>query len=73
MNYKLIGVIIITLTYLYGIVLEILERRSANNPIPANVADVYDPETYKKWRAYHAETAASASSARLFPLSSASH
>ncbi len=55
MNYKLIGIIIITLTYLYGIVLEILERRSANNPIPANVADVYDPETYKKWRAYHAE------------------
>lgn len=55
MNYKMIAVIIMTLTWLYGMVLELLERRSADNPIPDNVADVYDPETYKKWRAYHAE------------------
>ncbi len=55
MNYKLIAVIIIIITRLYGILLEILERRSVNNPVPGNVADVYDPETYKKWRAYHAE------------------
>ena len=55
MNYKLLGILIIVITYLYGILLEILERRSADNPVPANVSDVYDPETYKKWRAYHAE------------------
>ena len=35
--------------------LELLDRRSANNPIPENVSDVYDPDTYLKWRAYHAE------------------
>ena len=55
MNYKLIGVIILILTWLYGMLLEMLDRRSENNPIPENVADVYDNETYKKWRAYHAE------------------
>ena len=55
MNYKLIAVIIIILTWLYGMLLELLSRRSANNPIPENVADVYDPETYKRWREYHAE------------------
>ena len=51
MNYKLLGILIIVITYLYGILLEILERRSADNPVPANVSDVYDPETYKEWRA----------------------
>lgn len=55
MNYKLIAVIIIIVTWLYEMLLELLDRRSANNPIPENVADVYDTETYKKWRAYHAE------------------
>ena len=55
MNYKLIAVIIIILTYLYGLLLELLDRRSADNPVPENVADVYDPETYKKWRTYHRE------------------
>ena len=29
--------------------------RSAKNPVPSNVADVYDKDTYQKWRAYHAE------------------
>ena len=55
MNYKTVALFIIVLTYLYEILLEVLERRSAGNPVPSNVADVYDPETYKKWRAYHGE------------------
>ncbi len=55
MNYKLIGIIIIIITWLYGIFQEILRRRSEKNPIPENVSDVYDTETYRKWRAYHAE------------------
>ena len=41
--------------YLYGALLDILRMRSARNAIPANVSDVYDKETYMKWRAYHAE------------------
>ncbi len=55
MSYKTIAVIIIIVTWLYGMILELLDRRSSDNPIPENVADVYDPETYKKWRAYHGE------------------
>ena len=55
MNYKPPVLIAITLVYLYNLALAIIRARSADNPIPANVADVYDPETYGKWRRYHAE------------------
>ncbi len=41
--------------YLYELFLDIIRMRSADNPVPANVSDVYDRETYMKWRAYHLE------------------
>ena len=40
---------------LYRVVLNLLRRRSANNPTPQNVADVYDAETYQTWKRYSAE------------------
>jgi STE24 endopeptidase len=40
---------------LYNLVLSIVQMRSANNPTPANVSDVFDAETYQKWRAYSRE------------------
>ena len=40
---------------IYSVVLEIVRYRSANNPTPANVADVYDAETYRTWKRYSAE------------------
>lgn len=40
---------------LYNIVLDVVRRRSANNPTPEKVADVYDAETYQKWKEYSAE------------------
>lgn len=40
---------------LYSVVLNLFKRRSATNPIPDSVKDVYDEETYQKWRAYNAE------------------
>lgn len=55
MNYKLLFLLLFTLTHLYTLVLNIVQHRSAANPAPANVADVYDAETYQKWRAYHGE------------------
>jgi len=55
MNIKIVVLIILTVIYLYGLALHIVRARSANNPVPANVADVYDPETYRKWRRYHGE------------------
>ena len=55
MNYKLIFLILFTLQHAYSLVLNLVQARSAGNPIPANVADVYDGETYARWRAYHGE------------------
>ena len=55
MNYKIVAVVILCLVYLYGLFLDILRYRSARNPIPKNVADVYDRDTYLKWKAYHGE------------------
>ena len=40
---------------LYTLILNIVQYRSANNPTPENVADVYDSETYLKWKRYSAE------------------
>ena len=40
---------------LYRVVLNVVRRRSANNPTPANVADVYDAKTYQTWKQYSAE------------------
>lgn len=49
------AVIILTVVYLYGMLLNVISMRSMKNPVPANVADVYDPETYQKWRKYKGE------------------
>ncbi|MBE6636807.1 MAG: M48 family metallopeptidase [Ruminococcaceae bacterium] len=40
---------------LYTMVLNIVQYRSANNPTPESVADVYDAETYQTWKRYSAE------------------
>ena len=40
---------------LYNLVLSIVQLRSASNPTPANVSDVFDAETYQKWKAYSRE------------------
>ncbi len=55
MNYKLLFLILFTLEHVYQLILNIVQARSANNPTPANVADVYDAETYQRWRAYNGE------------------
>ena len=55
MNFKAIAIVILCLVYLYQLLLDVLRYRSARNPIPENVADVYDTETYLKWTAYHGE------------------
>ena len=54
-NMKIIVRIAMFLIYADGLALEILKLKSADRPVPENVADVYDAETYRKWEAYHAE------------------
>ena len=55
MNWKLLVFILLTIGYVYRMVLHFVSHRSAQNPTPANVADVYDAETYTRWKAYMAE------------------
>ncbi len=39
----------------YTVLGDIIRYRSADNPTPDNVSDVFDAETYGKWKRYHAE------------------
>ena len=55
MNFKITAIAVLFIVYLYNLQLSVINMLSANNPIPANVADVYDKDTYLKWRSYHAE------------------
>lgn len=48
-------VLLAVLGSVYSLVLNIVKYRSANNPTPENVADVYDAESYQKWKKYSAE------------------
>ena len=55
MGIKAIVLIVLTVVYLYEMTLNLIRMRSVRNPVPANVSDVYDPDTYLKWRQYHGE------------------
>ena len=55
MNFKAVAVAVLCVVYLYSLLLNVIRLRSAKNPIPENVADVYDRDTYLKWKAYHKE------------------
>ena len=56
MTYKIPVILIFTAVYIYRLMISVLTLRSEKNPIPANVSDVYDKETYEKWKKYHEET-----------------
>ena len=55
MTYKIIFILCALLGGAYSIVLNIVKYRSADNPTPESVADIYDNETYLKWKKYSAE------------------
>ena len=55
MDLKLLVILLALLGSMYPILLNIFKRKSSTNPIPENVKDVYDDETYTKWRSYNAE------------------
>lgn len=52
---KIVIILLCLVGGLYDIVLNIVQHRSANNPTPANLSDVYDDATYAKWKKYQAE------------------
>ena len=49
---KLFCLGIIIITFIYGLILDIIDLRSSNNPIHEKVSDIYDRETYMKWKNY---------------------
>ena len=55
MDLKMTVLAALTVVFLYNLFLDYIRMRSADNPIPASVSDVYDRDTYQKWRKYHAE------------------
>ena len=52
---KIAILIIITITLLWNLFLRICNLRSTKNEIPENVKDIYDEETYRKWKNYYKE------------------
>ena len=55
MNYQILFIVFAILGGAYSVVLNIVRYRSSNNPTPESVADVYDAETYAKWKKYSAD------------------
>ena len=58
MNWKLLIILLTVFECGYQLVMKFVQSKSAANPIPANVADVYDAETYTRWLKYHYENCA---------------
>ena len=58
MNWKLLVLILLVLGHGYRLALNIVQKRSAGNPTPENVADVYDAGTYQQWKRYSGEKSA---------------
>ena len=55
MNEKILIIILALIGGIFPILINFVNRKSAKNPIPENVKDVYDAESYQKWRSYNAE------------------
>lgn len=51
--WKAAAIALITISCLWDRFIDFRSIRGANNPTPENVKDVYDAETYQRWRAYH--------------------
>lgn len=52
---KLLIIIAVMISGLYSLALSIVQYRSASNPTPENLRDVYDSETYERWKRYSKE------------------
>ncbi|MBO4627286.1 MAG: M48 family metallopeptidase [Lachnospiraceae bacterium] len=55
MNFKILAIALLCIVFLYRLLVTLLKLRSTRNPIPANVADIYDAATYEKWCSYRVE------------------
>lgn len=55
MNFKTLVLILFCVRFVGLMALQFVRWRARSNPIPENVADVYDKTEYARWRAYHKE------------------
>lgn len=55
--YKLIFIIIFSCYIIYNLIVDIINLKSLKNPIPEKLNDIYDSETYLKWKNYKLENA----------------
>lgn len=55
MNWKLFILALVVVRFAYDMVLSFIKIRSTGNPMPQNVADLYDAQTYTRWKAYRKE------------------
>lgn len=55
MGIKIAVLVITAVKFIYNLALDIAKYRSANNPTPETVSDVYDGVTYEKWKKYMSE------------------
>ena len=55
MEFKILVLAFVVLSTIYSILLNVIRYCSANNPTPESVSDIYDFETYEKWKKYSAE------------------
>lgn len=55
MNFKILALIIMGITFLFDTFIHYLDTKSAERKIPDNVADVYDKEEYERWLRYDRE------------------
>lgn len=55
MELRLLIILLVVISTANSVILNLFKRCSATNPIPDSVKDVYDDESYEKWRAYNAD------------------
>lgn len=57
MNFKVLALVLVSVEFVYRLVIDYLNWKSMKNPLPATVADVFDATEYQKWKEYHEEKA----------------
>lgn len=55
--YKLIFIIIFSCYIIYNLIVDVINLKSLKNPIPEKLNDIYDSETYLKWKKYKLDNA----------------
>lgn len=55
MELKILVIVLMVVGSVYSLTLSVIKYRSANNKTPENLLDVYDNQTYEKWKKYSAE------------------